>query len=361
MFQRHNFSAGENASNEIKERTNAIETVVDASIIGIPSPAGMTRRVLRGSAWTLGGQVIAILASLVGTPFIIRLLGSESYGVLALISVLIGYLAFADLGMGIASTRFGADAHANSDSERELEVIWTSGLLALVPAICCGIALALSARFLVERVLLLPPHLHTTAVWALRLASVGFVARTMASVVNTPQLVRMRMDLNSLITTISTVGQMLLVVVVLALGGGLIAAVAVMTAVNVLLATVHFIVSRRLTPGLSQPRIKKALIRPLISFGGGLVLSSLAAMVLINVEKLLLTRLVSVTALAHYAVAFMVAGLLALAPQAMTQSLLPAFSQLQAESGRSSLQLLYRRALAGNLLWIAPAALVLCV
>ena len=42
-----------------------------------PSTAGMTTRVVKGSIWTLAGQVLPLFASLVTTPLIIRMLGSE--------------------------------------------------------------------------------------------------------------------------------------------------------------------------------------------------------------------------------------------------------------------------------------------
>src|SRR5262245_22246490 len=98
------------------------------------SANGMTTRVLGGTLWTLGGQGIMLLGSFFATPFVVRLLGTESYGVLALINTLIGYLAFADMGMGLAATRFGADAHSISDDENEAAIVWTSILIAAIPA-----------------------------------------------------------------------------------------------------------------------------------------------------------------------------------------------------------------------------------
>src|SRR5712691_4239192 len=125
------------------KRRDQMSDVVNAaeldSSVHAPNPlnhtAGMTTRVVRGSFWILGGQGVTMLASLIATPFVIRWLGTEAYGVLALINVLVGYLAFADLGMGTASTRFGADAHARNDNEGETTVIWTSLLISVGPAL----------------------------------------------------------------------------------------------------------------------------------------------------------------------------------------------------------------------------------
>src|SRR3954447_21874358 len=112
---------------------------------------GLTSRVVRGGFLNLIGQGVTMLATLIATPFVIRLLGPASYGVLALVHVLIGYLSFADLGMGVASTRFGAVAYGRADAEGEAAAIWSALLLAIVPASAIALALALGARPLVER------------------------------------------------------------------------------------------------------------------------------------------------------------------------------------------------------------------
>src|SRR5437870_3702644 len=106
-----------------------------------------------------------MLATLVATPWTIRLLGPERYGVLALMSVIIGYLAFSDLGMGAASTRFGAMAHEQGDDEGEAAAIWSALVLALVPATLVGATLFAFARPLVVQGLRLPPSLHSAGIF----------------------------------------------------------------------------------------------------------------------------------------------------------------------------------------------------
>ena len=82
-----------------------------------PQGPGLTTRIARGTLWSLGGQGVTLIASFLATPFVIRFLGSEGYGVLSLINVLVGYLSFADMGMGSASTRFGSEAQARGDQQ----------------------------------------------------------------------------------------------------------------------------------------------------------------------------------------------------------------------------------------------------
>src|SRR3954463_7050036 len=97
---------------------NATETVA-------PAP-GLTSRVARGTLLNAAGQSMSMLATLIAAPWVIRLLGAPTYGVLVLANGLPGYLSFADMGMGTASTRFAAVAYARRDDRAEATAIWTS-------------------------------------------------------------------------------------------------------------------------------------------------------------------------------------------------------------------------------------------
>jgi O-antigen/teichoic acid export membrane protein len=321
---------------------------------------GLTSRVVRGSFWNFGGQGLTMLATLVATPFVIRLLGVPAYGVLTLVHVLIGYLAFGDLGMGTASTRFASQSHAVGDDKGEAAAIWSALALAAMPATTVALVLMFGAPFLVEHGLHLPPPLRAAAIVAARLAAIGFLARAVAGVLNTPAVVRLRMDLVAFVTTITSAGQILLIPVVLLLGGGLTSAVIVIAGAAVVSAILFAVIGVRLLPSLRQPHIDRALMKPLARFGGALMVSSMTATLLANSEKLLLPRFASLQALAFYSIAFSLAYMPTQLPVTIVQSLVPAFSRLSMNPDRAAFQLLYRRALRGMLYWAVPSAMFIC-
>ncbi|SRR5581483_1873509 len=322
---------------------------------------GLTTRVARGGLLNFGGQSVTMLATLLATPWTLRLLGPERYGVLALMHVIGGYLAFADLGMGTASTRFGAMAHEQGDDHGEAAAIWSSLLLALIPATFVGATLFTLARPLVVQGLRLPPSLHAAAIFCVQAAAIAFIARSVAGVLNTPALVRLRVELLVPVASGSALLQIVIVPVVVWLGGGLQGAALVVAGVALATAVAHAIISLRLLPALRRPDIRKELLAPLASFGGALVISTIAEKALMNAEKLLIPRYASVNALAHYSVAFTLAFMMTAVPTAMLQMLLPALSRLHASGDRAGLELLYRRALHGMLYWGLPATLFVCV
>ena len=316
------------------------------------SSTRLTSRVARGSIWSVSGQSATLLASLISMPFVIRLLGPEGYGVLALVNVTLVYMAFADVGMGVASTRFASSCQGGK-SEEEVGVVWTSLLIVSIPSVLAAAALIVAAPTLADW-LRLPAHLRGDGVIAFRLAAGAFLARTFAGVINTPQLARLRMGAFTLINSGTNVVQVLAVLLVLLLGGGLVSAVFVIAAASVLSLVLNTLVSVHLLPGLTRPRFSWSLVRPLLKFGGSMIFIAGAGAVLFHMEKPLLTRLSSLEAFAFYAVAFLIARTPAIVSGAVYQSLLPALSRLQAEEDRAALQGLYERGIRGLTMWGLP-------
>src|SRR5437016_6604510 len=107
----------------MKEESGAV------AVIAQPQTSGLLTTMVRGTAVSLLASGVTAVAAFVVTPFTIRLFGPEQYGVWAIITTIVSYYGFADLGMSTASTRFASLAYASGDSQKESSVIWTAALL----------------------------------------------------------------------------------------------------------------------------------------------------------------------------------------------------------------------------------------
>ncbi len=89
-------------------------------------------------------RAVLLLANLFATPFLIRLLGPASYGLWTLLLLATAWASYADLGMGIASTKFGATYYTRGDARGESAVVWTAlGLIAVTTGfVATAVALA---------------------------------------------------------------------------------------------------------------------------------------------------------------------------------------------------------------------------
>ena len=320
----------------------------------------MTTKVVKGSMWTLGGSVLPLAVSFISTPFIIRFLGAESYGVLLLVGLIPTYFSFADFGMGIASTKFASEAFGQGDKQKEAQVVWTASAIALVASLIIAVPIIIFASPIIIS-LNVPEQLQWQATIALRIASVSFVLGILGSVVNSPMLSRLRMDLNTITAAVPKILLAAVTPFILYFGGGIVEAVswAFIVGVATLAVVVYF--SGRLLPEMFRAGINRDLFRPLLKFGGAWVVAMIAAMLLVNLEKLFLTKMVSVKALAYYSVAFTFANMATMFSQAMIQSLIPAFSQLQTPEKRGEFDALFARGIRLNIIWLLPAVMVMFV
>lgn len=321
------------------------------------STAGMTTKVVKGSLWTLAGQIAPMAVTLIATPFTIRLLGSAGYGVFILVALIPTYLGFADFGMGLGSTKFASAAYADGDLDREARIVRTSALIALASSIPFALAMLLFSAQIIG-LFKVPDELHADAVLALRFASVTFVIGFLNNIFNTPQLTRLRMDLNTFVNAGFRILGQIAVPLALFFIGGVAAATFVLMIVSILNLFGHLLVSRSLLRELFGTSIERSALRPLFKFGVGLVLASIAAIFLVNAEKGILAATVSATALAHYSVAFTLASMMTFFSSSMTQSLLPAFSQLQSGEKREQLNSLYSRGIRLSLIVSAPVLVI---
>ncbi len=318
----------------------------------------MTTKVVKGSLWTLAGQVAPLGVSLVTTPFTIRLLGAEGYGVLILVGLIPTFLGFADFGMSIASTKFGSEAYAEGDAEKEARVVRTAAFVTFCASVPIALALfAFSSR--IVDIFNIPADYHGQSATALKIAAVTFVVVFLNAVFNTPQLARLRMDLNTFVNSGFRILGLIATPVVIYLGYGIVGAVSVLLTASLLTLAGHIYASGRLLPNLYRLSIDRHSFRPMLKFGGALVISTVAAIALMNAEKGILAASVSTAALAHYSVAFTLAGMMALFTTALTQSLLPAFSQLQSAENRVRLNGLYTRGIRLNLILLIPVLVAL--
>src|SRR4051812_43483140 len=326
-----------------------------------PIGAGLTAKVFRGSSYGTAGQFAVLASAFIATPFLVRMLGAERYGVLALVSLVVGYFLYADLGMSSASTRFAAEALGQQDRRKEVAVVWTSLLLASLPAIAGFVTLAGVGRWTVVQLLKVSPAVQGEAIAALRWAALVFVIRILSGIFNTPQLAHLRIGTYTLINSGALVLQTLLVPVAVGLGWGVAGAVEVMAGGNVIALGAHIAVDLRILPEMRSPIFDGPLIRPMFVYGAGIVANAIAELLFAHFDKLAVTRYISVKDFAYYSLAAAVAGLIVPIPLALFQSLVPAFTRMHAAGDSTGVELLLQRATKAVLLLSMPLLLVIVV
>lgn len=254
------------------------------------------------------------------------------------------YLSFADFGMSLASTRFGAESFELNDSAREVSVIRSAIVIVLAFSIPLALITILSATKL-SLWLGVPHELLPEAVGAIRIYACVLVITLLNGVLNTPQLSRLRMDMNSIVTVVPRILGTIALTLIVVLGGGLVIASLAVLIFAIVTLVGHVYCSRRLLPGMSFGWVDLSVARLMFRFGGSLVLSGIAAILLVNLEKIVLVRTTSVAEFASYSLAFTVANMATIFTQSLIQSLIPALSRLSTPGREGELRNLFVQSL----------------
>jgi len=318
-------------------------------------------QVARAGSWAIPGRTVLLLANFGATPFTVRLLGPAAYGLWALIQAILTWAGPAEVGMGMATTKYGAERYALGDNSGEAKVVWSGLALSFVTSSLVATCLALGARPLLK-VLDVPGNALSAGTWAMRVAAATFVVGQLIGVVNTSSLVRLRWKHYMLVYTSTNLLTATGVPAAIYLFGG-----GVLTAFTVaLLAAALYLVGMawdgaRVQPALRRPCIDRATLKELVSYGGAFALAGAASIPLSTGERFFLSADASTKVLAYYAIAMTVATTLEILPQELKAPLLPALARLEATGDHDAHRALYGQSLAALYLVVTPAAIVVAL
>jgi O-antigen/teichoic acid export membrane protein len=300
-----------------------------------------------------------MIATLVATPFTIRLLNPAGYGVWALLQTSLAWAVLADVGMASASTKFGSNRYAVGDSLGESKVTWTALALTAVATSAVAVLVAIYAPTILDDFLHVHGALFGPSIVALRVVCGLFVVQAVAGTAKTPLVVRLQWRQYTMITTAASLAAAVGTPVAIALlAGGVVTAawVAVITAALGALAT--WVVGVKLQPVLRRPHFDRAVLRQLLGYGGALTVSGLASIPLSTAERFFLAHNHTTAVVAYYAVAANLAAVISVLPQQLVGPLLPGLARLEAEGGTQEHRDLYGRSLMGLFLFLTPLTIM---
>lgn len=306
---------------------------------------------LSGTFWNLLGQVLPLVVAVLAIPALIRLLGLERFGFLALVWVLVGYASLFDLGIGRALVRTMSLRLARGDADGAaasgrtgLVCLWLLGLLmaavlaALAPWLV-GSVLSLPAALRAEA---LPATLWLAATLPFVMASAGYSA-----VLNAHQAFRPLNLVRALFSILSY-----LVPLALAWQGWatLPAVVGAILVLRIIGTGALAATARRHGAFRAWPlRPEREPLRELLQLGGWMSVSNLVSPLLSQLDRLLISGLVPLRDVGVYAAPFDLLSRLMVLPYAIVNAVFPGATAVQPGTPEA-------RQAAGDLLrWLAVA------
>ena len=118
------------------------------------------KALFRNTVLNLLGLVVPLAVGFVTIPLVVRALGNERFGILALVWVVFGYFGLFDLGLGRTTTKYIADALGRNESGKLPGYLWTTVLLQTAIGSAAALLSYLAAPLIVRRMLNIPDGLH---------------------------------------------------------------------------------------------------------------------------------------------------------------------------------------------------------
>jgi O-antigen/teichoic acid export membrane protein len=295
-------------------------------------------------------------------PYVLHQLGVDAYGILSLVSIVVGYLAFLDLGLNTAIIRFIAMHNAKGESA-EIVRVTQSSLFAFLCLGCCACGVLLLLSHPLARLLDVPPPLFEETVFAFRLGAVALGVNLVLGVFAAIPRALQRFDVVNLLQLVLGTTQLAGTVTLLKLGFRLRELVVWGACVSCASLVLHAFVAKRLIPEVPfTPRLHRSTLKDMLSFSSYVMLSNITAIAGAHSEKLLLGYLAPIAETTYYAVASNLAlRILLLIPANISHALFPEFAALGATAPLTMVQSAYRRVFKFIFMAVLPIAVLLAI
>lgn len=308
------------------------------------------------------GQGWRALMGLAFIPLYIRYLGIEAYGLIGLFAILQAWLGLLDLGLrpalGREMARFTGGAHdAQSirDLLRSVEVIG----IAIAAAVALGIGAAsgwLASDWLTAKNLPVEVVAQAFAVMG-GVTALQFIESIYASSIAGLQRQVLQNGVTSGMATVRGLGA----VGVLVWVSPTLQAFFLWQGVISLITVAWFAgaVYRILPPAPRPARFSGAALKGIWRFAAGTLAITLLALLLTQTDKMLLSRLLTLEAFAHYALAGVVANALYMLVGPISAAFYPRFTELATRGDERALRAVYHQGAQWVTVLMGTAAVVL--
>ncbi len=308
------------------------------------------------------GQGVVAALSIAFVPLYIRYLGIEAYGLIGLFTTIQIWLSLFDAGMSPTLNREMARFTAGATSDRAIrDLLHSVTLLCAAVALMVAAGLALASHYFatgwVNPSSLTPETVRQSFLVMASVVGLRFVEGVQRSALMGLQRQVWLNLLNVAVALLRSVGAL----AILAFVSPTLQAFMLWQGIVSLVSLAAIAVKLRvaLPRPAARARFSWDALKEVRGFAGGMFGITLLAIMLTQVDKLLLSRLLPLDQFGYYMLAANVAAMLSLVAAPVTQAVFPGFVALVEQDDRASLAHRYHLAAQMVTVLIAPAALLL--
>lgn len=322
----------------------------------------MTNEGLRYAlAASIASRLWVALIGIVAVPLYVRVLGIESYGLVGVFTSLQVFISFLDLGLGAALIREVGRLSASEGSRQKVQdVAWTCELTYISIAVVIGVGLAFAGGAVVDHWLQLKQLRPEEARQAMLYAAIAIALQWPNGIYSTGLAAMQR---QVLLATVSAVASLLRTAFVLV---GIVAwdpSIETFFAANAIGAAVQTLVARIIFWRVlgtrdRRPRWDVGFFKGIYSFAGTMTLVAITSTILMQVDKVVLSKALSLDHFGIYTLTSTLAAGLYVFISPVFSVVYPRFSGLVAQGDEAAVRDLFHLATQFLAVLLSPVALV---
>jgi O-antigen/teichoic acid export membrane protein len=294
------------------------------------------------------------------TPFVVRHLGTQSYGVWILAVSTVSYLNLLDLGLRSAVIRFVSKAQAQGKLKDASDTIGTALWFRLL--LSAGVAvISAFLAFAAPHLFKIPPDLRFAAQITVLFCALGVGITLTTGVFGAVLAAINRFDILSSITMVQTVTRAVGVLLILRSGRGLISLACWDMTVVLLAGLATFAIAWKVFPScrvrVTRPDMR--VLRTIWSYSFTTFIFMIAVQIVINTDSLVIGAFLSVGLVTFYSIGSSLISYSSQVTSAVSTTFTPMASGLEASGRYADLQRLLMRGTQATLSLILPIALAL--
>jgi O-antigen/teichoic acid export membrane protein len=317
------------------------------------------RLLARNTVWNLIGSCSPIIVAVLCLPVIKSTLGTDRLGIISLAWAIIGYFGFFDLGLSRALTKLVAEKLGAQRAEEIPAMVWTSLFLMGGIGVVSALVAFLLVPWLVQHPLKVPAELRTETTqafyWICLSIPIVVVTAGLRGMLEALQRFRLATAIRIPMGIFTYLGPVL----ILPFSHSLVPIMAVLVLGRTVAGIAHLWACFRAFPPLRHScSFHSSCVGPLFRFGTWMTVSNVVGPIMVSFDRFLIGSMISVAAVAFYAVPYEVVTRLLLVAGALVGVLFPAFSTAVV-SDRARLVFLFESGVKYIFLVLFPITLVL--
>jgi O-antigen/teichoic acid export membrane protein len=299
----------------------------------------LVKTIARNTISGYARAVVLLASGLLITPFLIRYMGTSSYGLWTLVLSVVGYTFLLDVGFSSALVRDVAQRHALNRKE-ELNEIVSTFLVVYVVIGVVALLFCLGLAFVFPLVFNLGPDQASLGSWLVFIVGAYVATSFPLSIFSSVLQGRQRYDITNGVDTAFLLLRMLLMIAVAVMGLGLVPLALVYSGATVAREIAKTVVVARLDPDLriSLKSFRPGRIREITTFSIYFFIGNLSFDVVHQSDSLVIGFFLGTTAVALYDIPLRLIRVVRNLTYQFNQVLLPAAADLEARTDADKLR-----------------------